>query len=319
MTIMQTLGKYKDILSYILLALVVFGIVVWLINLRLEMLDQPFLGGALNIAFLNVPAYLFVGLGLVLLIIFAEFVMQWFYWKPFAYMHGLYKAYWDKTKACFIGDLKNRYQLIEENKAKLVHPHEEYVKLYDAFFATRSREDQLGYFVSKMTAYIGFHRNYDMMIAHTLEPGFPDKSIVHAGGVEIDLLFDFDNWMYTNTPQRKEMVRVTDMWNEMHPEDEIYTVLKFQNYLLRGEFDGIYNPDILKKTVKIPWARIKAAFPTKGATTPGYERQRAKEIEDETEGDLKGYVWPVVGLTVIMVLLLFGMRAIHLVGHAGGH
>ena len=48
---------------------------------------------------------------------------------------------------------------------------------------------------------------------------------------------------------------------------------------LAGKFDGLYNPDILKKTVTIPWARIKAAFPTKGVTTPGYERQRAKEME----------------------------------------
>jgi hypothetical protein len=309
-TLQEFLDKYKDWLIYIGVGAVVFLLLIWVINLKLTMLEQPFLGGVFNTAFLNVPAYLFVGLGLVIVIIALEFVMYWFYWRPFEYMHGIYRAYWDKINACFVGDLKNRYQLIAENKAKLVHLHEDYEKLYDDFF----KDSDL---LTKLSVWIGrkFGRNYDMKIARALEPGLPDRSIVHAGGIDVDLIFDFDTWLYTNTPQRKEMIRVTDAWNDMNPTDEIYTVFKFQRYLLDGKFDNIYNHDILKKTVKIPWPRIKAAFPTKGATTPGYERQRAKEIEDEGEGDLKGYTFPMVGVTVVLILLLFGMRAIHLVGH----
>jgi hypothetical protein len=310
-TLMETMDKFKDWLIYAGLALLLFGVVVWVVNLKLTVLEQPFLGGAFNTSLLGVPAYLFVGLGLVILILALEFGMSWFYWRPFEYMHGLYRAYWDKINAVFVGDLKNRYQLIAENKAKLVHLHEDYEKLYDDFF----RDKDL---MTRASVWIGrrFGRNYDMMIAKSLEPGMPDKSIVHAGGIDVDLVFDFDNWIYTNSPQRQEMIKVTDMWNVQHPEDEIYTIQKFQNYFIDKKFDGMYNPDILKKTVTIPWARIKAAFPTKGATTPGYERQRAKEIEDEQGGDLKGYMWPMIGLTILMILLLMGMRAVHLVGHA---
>ena len=310
MTFQDLFDKYKDWLIYIGLGIVIFGFLLWVINLKLTVLEQPFLGGVFNTALLGVPAYLFVGLGAVILIIVLEIGMYWFYWRPFEYMHGLYRAYWDKINACFVGDLKNRYQLIAENKAKLVHRHEDYEKLYDDFFRNKD-------LMTRASVWIGrrFGRNYDMMIAKALEPGLPDKSIVHAGGIDIDLIFDFDGWLYTNTPQRDEMIKVTDMWNEAHPEDEIYTVFKFQRYIIDGKFDGMYNTEILKKTVTIPWARIKAAFPTKGATSPGYERQRAKEIEDEAEGDLNRFMLPMIGVTVLMILLLFGMRAIHLVGH----
>jgi hypothetical protein len=313
---METLRNYKDVLVYILLAAGISAVIVWLVNLRLPVLEQPWLGGVFNIAFLGIPAYGFIALGVSLLIIFLEVVIWFFYWRPFDYMLGLYRAYWDGIRACFIGDLKNRYQLLAENRAKLVHLHSDYEKLYDDFFKDKD-------LMTRAAVWLGrkYGRNYDMRIATALEPGMPDKSIVHAGGIEVDLIFDFDQWIYDNppSPQRLEMIRVTDMWNESNPQDEIYTVMKFQTYLIEGKFDGMYNPDILKKTVRIPWARIKAAFPTKGATTPGYERQRAKEMEDEQDGDLRGYTLPVIGVTVLLILMLFGMRAIHLVGHAGGH
>lgn len=312
MTLKDILDKYKDWIIYLGIALVAFGAVLWLITLKLTMLEQPFLGGVLNTAFLNVPLYLFAGLGLVILIIVFEVAMYWFYWRPFEYMHGLYRAYWDKINACFVGDLKNRYQLIAENRAKLVHLHEDYEKLYTPFFADKDP-------LTKAAVWIGrrFGRNYDMMIAKTLEPGMPDKSLVHAGGIDIDLIFDFGQWIYTNTPERREMIRMTDTWNTLNPDDEIYSVFKFQNYFIDGKLEkaGITS-DIIKPTVIIPWPRIKAAMPVIGATAPGYERQRAKEIAEEDAGDMKEYILPVVAVTIFMVLLLFGMRFIHLVGHA---
>jgi hypothetical protein len=306
--IMSTLGT---IAKYVSIAGIVSLIVIWLTTLRLTMLEQPFLGGIFNIAFLGVPAYLFIGLALIVLIIIFEVGMYWFYWRPFEYMHGLYRAYWDKINAVFVGDLKNRYQLIAENKAKLVHLHEDYEKLYDAFFSKKDAMTRLSVWVGRR-----FGRNYDMMIARDLEPGMPDKSIVHAGGIDIDLIFDFDQWLYTDTPQRREMIRMTDAWNPLNPNDEIYTVRKFQQYFLEGKFEdaGIFT-SVLKPTVTIPWPRIKAAMPVQGATAPGYERQRAKEIEEQDEGDLKGYTLPIIGLTILIFLALMGLRAIGIVGH----
>ena len=312
MTISDTLDKYKDWLIYIGIGLIASVGIWYIFNLKLTMLEQPFLGGVFNIAFLNVPVYLFAGLGVVLVILAFEIGMYWFYWRPFEYMHGLYKAYWDKINACFVGDLKNRYQLIAENRAKLVHLHEDYEKLYYAFFADKDPVTRLSVWFGKRLG-----RNYDMMIAKALEPGMPDKSLVHAGGIDIDLIFDFDKWIYTDTPQRKEMIKMTDEWNAVNPEDEIYSVFKFQNYFIDGKFEkaGITS-ELLKPTVTISWPRIKSAMPVIGATAPGYERQRAKEIAEEGEGDLKGYTLPVVAVTIFMILLLFGMRFIHLVGHA---
>ena len=106
MTTLGTIAKYISISAVIAL------VVIWLTTLRLTMLAQPFLGGVLNTALLGVPVYLFVGLALIIIIIAFEVVMYWFYWRPFEYMHGLYRAYWDKINAVFVGDLKNRYQLI---------------------------------------------------------------------------------------------------------------------------------------------------------------------------------------------------------------
>ena len=311
MTPKDILDKYKDWIIYLGVALVAFGAVLWLVNLKLTMLEQPFLGGVFNTAFLNVPVYLFVGLGLIILIIIFEVAMYWFYWRPFEYMHGLYRAYWDKINACFVGDLKNRYQLIAENRAKLVHLHEDYEKLYTPFFADKD-------LLTKASVWIGrrFGRNYDMMIAKTLEPGMPDKSLVHAGGIDIDLIFDFGQWIYTNTPERREMIRMTDAWNALNPDDEIYSVFKFQNYFIDGKLEkaGITS-DIIKPTVTIPWPRIKAAMPVIGATAPGYERQRAKEIAEEDEGEMKGYILPVIGVTILVFLVLIALRVFHIVGH----
>lgn len=313
----ETAKFYRSYTDYFIYggALVLFGGLLYLLTtVKLDVLREPWLGGAMNTAFFGVPVYLFAGLALVILAIVIEGGMWWFYWKPFEYMHGLYRAYWDKINAVFIGDLMNRYQLIPENRAKLVHLHEDYEKLYDAFFR---KKDPL----TRMSVWLGrkFGRNYDMMIAKDLEPGVQESPVVQAGVIPVDMIFDFDQWVYTNTPQRREMIALTDKWNEANPDDEIYTIAKFQRYFIAGKFKEIpYDTSILKPTVKISWSRIKSAFPPEEneAAYAGYERQLAEDMDRAEETDLKKYMWAVIGMTILFAIMMMGLRMMHIIGHA---
>ena len=272
-------------------------------------LTRPFLDGLFNIAYFGIPSYIFImiiGTGIIITI---EVGMWWFYWRPFEYMHGIYRAYWDKINACFIGDLANRFELIPENKAKLIEPHEDYEKLYDEFFKTKP-------WITRAAVWLGrrFGRNYDMMLAKEMEKDIFEAPVVFAGGIPIELILDLDKWTHLGSPQRQELIALADKWNTANPQDEIHTYRKISEYIASGKITP--TSGILKTEVIIPWTRIKAAFPPEEneAVYAGYERQLAEDMAETERAEYKKYFWGIIGFFILMNILMFVARFFNFIG-----
>jgi hypothetical protein len=314
MTILQILKEYRDMIIFGLVGVVLLVLLGNVFINPAPVLKEPFFGGVFNMLFLGIPVYGFLLPFAVVVIIGSEFLMYWFYWRPFDYMLGIYRAYWDKINACFIGDLSNRYELVPENKAKLIHTHEEYMEMYDDFFADADP-------LTKASVWLGrkFGRNYDMVIAKKLEPDIHEAPAVHAGGIPIDIILDLAGVTFPpdKSLARKECIRATDAWNMLHPEDEIFTYYKF--FRKYDEIDRQVQIDktVLPKTVKIPIARVKAAFPPEEneAWYSGYERQLAEQLGEQESVDLRNYTLYIIGFFVLINIIMWGARAVHLVGH----
>jgi hypothetical protein len=346
----------------------------------MALLTQPFLGGLLNVTFLGYPYYIYL-IGLAILVsVFGHFVLWWLWEKPFESMWGLYLAYKDQINGVFIGDIKNRLELIPENKAKLIHPHEEYLPLYDDFFAKRYPCPRIkigdipyignvakwvliviGYGVSILFGVIvgtvnvlagfimlcimagawyclspdgdyltipvnietlgvavgrRFGRNFDIMIARTLEPDLKEAPMVTAGNIPIDMIYDFKRWTLLDAPARGKIKEITDIWNEKNPNDEIYTFEKFYRYASENMF-GTLPPEI-DLYQRIPWVRIKASFPREDDETKfaGYERQRALDFENADADKMDKMFW---GILILFGLIDMSMIAAWLMGFVGHH
>lgn len=278
----------------------------------MQVLQRPFLDGLMNITFFGIPTYIFVMIIFGMMIIFSEAAMWWFYWKPLEYMHGIYRAYWDKINACFIGDLSNRYELIPENKAKLLLPHEDYEAIYGCATLRDTIFPKEGYFFSdkpfltRLSVWLGrkLGRNYDMLIAKELEQDIIEAPVVHANGIPIDMILDLDRWTHRNSQQRKELIRLVNVWNDANPEDQIHTYFKAYRYISEGKL--VPNPGMLKDKIIIPWARIKALFVEEEneAIYAGYERQLAEDMVTQEANDYKKYFWGILGFFALVDILM---------------
>jgi hypothetical protein len=287
----------------------------------METLKEPWLSGIFNNTFLGIPYWGYLAGAIILLIIFAELLLWWFYKKPFEPLWGLYDAMWDGVNAVFIGNESNHFDLVAENRAKLIHPHSEYLQLYDQFFEERyPRPSKLIPNIEKIkrTSRIGkllFGHNYDMTVARTLELGITDVPIVAAGGTPLEIVYDLDNWTSLNHPEKyKEIYRLVEMYNESHPEDEIFSYEKFCRYCNNGNID--YRNTSLRPKYTVPWNRIKAMFPhdIDNALFEGTNRQRAADMENAEKGDQKTLAYVILGLGFAAFLLMILLRVIHLIG-----
>ena len=290
----------------------------------MTVLERPFLDGILNIAFFGIPSYIFIIIiVLFFMIIPSEVLMWWFWWKPFEYMHGIYRAYWDKINACFIGDMTNHYELIPENKAKLIGYEEDYRAIYGCrtFWQAIKPTPDTGYFtdkdpITRLSVWFGqkFGRNYDMLIAKDLEKDIFETPVVYANGIPIDLILDLDKWTHKNSSQRKELNRLAEQWNLANPDDEIHTYWKMYQYIQQKKIEP--NPGILKTTVTVPWSRIKAQFPPEEdeGLYAGFERQHASDIAEQERANYNSYFWYVMGFFVLINVLLLIARFFHVIG-----
>jgi len=280
----------------------------------MTVLEKPFLDGLLNVAYFGIPTYAFFIAGVAGMILLVEVLFRKAYWQPFERLHGVWYAYKNGTNAVFVGDMKNRYELIAEHKAKLVHLASDYRQLYPAYLDRVRAKNPQQWLALKVQ--ILFGRNIDMLIAKEMERYIQEKPIGFAGAVPIEVIADFDNWIYEDTPQRREMIECVDKWNEANPDDEIYTVRKFQDYLMKGSFDSVFTFNYIKKEVFVPWSRIEAAIPPEEAEAEysGYEFQRAKDLEEEVKGEKTKYMLMIIGMTIIFGILMFVGRFLHFFG-----
>jgi hypothetical protein len=313
----QVLDKYSDLIMYAGIFVLIVAAASIAVFIPRQPIEQPFLNGVLNVGFFGVPLYGWIIGAVALILATMEFAFQYFYWKPMEYVRGIWAANKAESKAVFVGDMKNRFEIYDEAKAKLVHPHEEYTPLYKAFFAGTDKA-----VMARLHKLSG--KNLDMKIAQHMEGDeyLPDKSLTTVGGNETDLVIDLGEWTFPNSAAHKEVIRIVNLWNDIHvtgneeTDDGIYSYAKLSYYIFTGKFDIPFNERILKPTVMVPWSRVKAAFPPQEseASYAGFERQRAKEMQDES-AQLNEYTTWMIAMTVVIAIILLGMRAMHFIGH----
>lgn len=280
----------------------------------MSILTQPFLGGLFNIAWFGIPTYVFIIILAVFITIAIHFGFWWFYWRPLEYMHGIYRAYWDKINACFIGDLANRYELIPENKAKLIEPHEDYEKLYgNRTLLEVIKPDGTHFFddktpITRLAVWFGrkFGRNYDMMIAKGIERDIHEAPIINANGIQIDLILDLDNWTIKDSRQRAELNRLADLWNANHPDDEVHTYYKIWNLINQNKL--VPAEDTIRHKTIVPWPRILAAFPPEEneASYAGYERQLSEDMSEKEQAEYRKYFWGIILFFLVTNMAMLG-------------
>jgi hypothetical protein len=227
------------------------------------------------------------------------------YWRPQGCLTGIHYAYKSATKAVFTGDLHNRYSLVQESKAKLVHPASEYAPLYFEYF--KKHYDGLEAVIKGIIGRI-LKTDYSIHIAKTLEKDYlTDKRLCSIGPVEASLIIDSQDWLYPDNAQKREIKRVVDMWNEANPNDEIFSIAKFQKYLQDGHFDDVINHSLIKKYTTIPWQRLNQALPSfeKTSDSLGFDLTRAREMDEKHEKSMEGYIPLIIVLTVVMAILIF--------------
>lgn len=280
----------------------------------MSVLTQPFLGGLFNIAWFGIPTYVFIIILAVFITVAIHFGFWWFYWRPLEYMHGIYRAYWDKINACFIGDLANRYELIPENKAKLIEPHEDYEKLYgNRTLLEVINPDGTHFFdgkpfITRLAVWFGrkFGRNYDMMIAKEIERDIHEAPIINANGIQIDLILDLDNWTIKDSRQRAELNRLADLWNANHPDDEVHTYYKIWNHINQKKL--VPAEDTIRHKTIVPWPRILAAFPPEEneASYAGYERQLSEDMSEKEQAEYRKYFWGIILFFLVTNMAMLG-------------
>jgi hypothetical protein len=270
-----------------------------------EMIEKPFLDGILNVGLFGFPSYMWLIVGISLLVIVIHAGIWAAYWRPQGSLTGIHYAFASATKAVFTGDMHNRYSLVQESKAKLVHPASEYAPLYYEFF--RQNYDGAEAAIKGVLGKL-FKKDYSMYIAKHLEKDYlTDKRLCSIGPVEASLIIDSQDWLYPDNAQKREIKRVVDAWNTANPDDEIFSIAKFQAYLQRGVFDEMINHNIIKKHTLVPWQRINQALPSfeKTSDSLGFDLTRAREMDEKKEKSLEGYIPLVVAMTLVMGFLIF--------------
>jgi hypothetical protein len=270
-----------------------------------ETVEKPFLDGILNVGLFGFPSYMWLIAGVGLLITILHVGIWAAYWRPQGCLKGIHYAFSSATKAVFTGDLHNRYSLVEESKAKLVHPPSEYAALYYQFF--KEHYDDVEAVIKGILGRL-LKKDYSMHIAKHLEKDYlTDKRLCSIGPVEASLIIDCQDWLYPDNAQKREIKRLVDAWNEANPNDEIFSISKFQTYLQAGHFDGAYNEKLIKKYTFIQWQRINQALPSfeKTSDSLGFDLTRAREMDEEKEKSLDGFIPLIIVMTIVMAILIF--------------
>lgn len=281
-----------------------------------------FLDGLFNYIDPVIGFQLYIWLWVAILILAGIAHMGLYYggWKPYGPLHGLYHSYKAGSNVAFIFDANLIGEMIAEREAKCIFDYSKWDyeivpenlkiagplvnRLYSFFFyyPTAFLDD-----ISPLHAlvYKFGHVNKDVEIARKLEGGVWERhpSAV-SGGVPLDIIIDADNWTIRTSPQHKAIERCALAWNEINPNDQIHSYVKFGKKLLTGE---IICPEVSAKFT-VPWTRIDSAFPLNLEENEwaGKKRQMAEQEYNADQITKNRIAWYILicGLSLAAIIFI---------------
>ena len=230
-----------------------------------------FFGGALNRTFLGIPYYGWVMVFLLIAELLVVSCWIFFFWWKLKPYHGLLWATLKKTGASMIFDYFMHFELITERSGKVI-------------FAEPFKQ------------------------AQEAENDRTEAPAASLGKVNIDFVFDIDKWTYPNSQAHRVIEDIAITHNDLHPDDQVRTLIKFSRYLYDGKFDGPEYADYtkqLRKYIYVPWSRIKMMYKERDESdTFGFVISLAKTIEKMEQESLNKYAMIFLGFFGILDLLI---------------
>ena len=229
-----------------------------------------FFGGVLNRVFLGIPYYVWAILAMTLftLILFGGwYFLVWMKLKPY---HGQFWATLKKTGASFVFDENMHFDFITDRSSKVIFS--------ESFKDAQEAED-------------------DRTQAPTAT----------LGKVRCDFVFDPDKWTYPNSQQHQIIEDIAEKWNEIHPDDQIRTLVKFSRYMDEGRFDEHYAEELshLKRSYLVPWSRIKMMYREREESGVfGFIMSLAAMIEKAENESMNKYAMVLLGFFGLLDLAI---------------
>lgn len=286
----------------------------------MSMLELPYLGGAFNYPILfGIQLYIWCFAALIIMLALSELVWVFSFWKPVTPFHGLWFAYKNHSNAVFVFDLKQYWDLISESGAKLIFGRDRYDfatgivsslwRFVNPFHQERITFSEL---FRNFRIWL-FNTDYSVHTAKMLQGSWEEYPLVTIGQTPAEIIFDAYHWTDMKSKDREQIAKCVDIYNDSNPNDEIHSLGKFFQYATARE-PKIVCPNI-KLTARVPWVRVDSAFPTHRykAAWAGYLRQLADDLSNKSQTDINRFAILVVVLGVVVVILMFIGKWLHLV------
>lgn len=228
------------------------------------MATLPFLGGIFNYTAYGIPYFMWIIIALIITGIMIVFIWYFFYWVKLTPYHGILWAKLKKFGVSFVFDENMHFDLITDRSSKVIFA--------ESFKQAQEAEND-----------------------NTQTPTATIGTTIHA-----DFIFDPDKWTFPNSFQHKVIEDIAERWNEVHPDDQLRTLIKFGRYLHEGRLDEHYSDDLkkLKREYIVPWARIRMMYKDREESgTFGFVMTLANIIKEAEKSSYNQYA--------ILILILF--------------
>jgi hypothetical protein len=248
----------------------------------------PFLGGIANHTFYFIPYYMWVIVFMMIMGLILGALFYFFFWVKLTPYHGLLWAttglhiewkygiipipqFKGKTGLSFVFDENMNMDLITDRSSKVI-------------FAETFKEAQ---------------------DAENDNSKTPTATI---GSVHADFIFDPDKWTYPNSYQHKIIEDIAERWNNVNPDDQVRTLVKFARYVEEGRFNEHYADELshLKLMYVVPWARIRMMYKDKEESDYfGVVMSIANAIRDIEQASFNQYAIMVLGMFAMLDIMYF--------------
>ena len=234
-----------------------------------------FLGGMFNQTFLGVQYYIWIMAMIAFIGICLVALFYFFFWMKLKPYWGVFWAHIRKTGASNVFDEHMHFDLITERSAKVI--------FNESFRSAQEAE-------------------HDTMQAQTAT----------IGQVHMDFIFDPNKATYPDSPVHVKIEDIAEQWNELNPNDQVRTLLKFYRYLLMGKFDSEhYDTTGISRYFMVPWSRIRMMYKDREeSNTFGFVMSLAAIInrnEEEKYNQYGIFVLAGFGLIDVMMFLVWVM------------
>ena len=271
--------------------------------MKWSLVDQPFFGGIFNTAFWGTPLYVFF-IPVALLLYF----LAWAYWAHLRWdmmapFHGLYVAMMGHSDVIFKTDLMLNFILKSEAGACLVFEKDRYNALVEHKYKWLTNISKKLRPVDQSTDFAKF-----------LQGSWETKPVVNIGSIPASILIDANGWTKDVSPERAEIAKECDLWNEMNPNDQIHSLAKAWQYMNEGK---IIKPPNVKLYVDVPWVRIDNAYSSSRnpASWGGFLRQLAENLARQAAKGGLNMTWAGIIVFVSCLAISAGMFVMKIMAH----